>query len=238
MPNLRVVSHSDQPFQDRREAGQLLGRELIQLRGLGPVVVGIPRGGIIVARELARVLDADLDVALSRKLRTPGHEELAMGAVAEDGKLFLNEVVIRELGVSGAYIQREKAEQLVEIARRANLVRQVIAKVSLRDRLAIVTDDGVATGATFQAALWSVRQENPERLIAAIPVGSEESLARLAEDADETICLRVPPFFSAVGQFYIRFEPVEDEEVLQALREEQQRKRNKPSQLEERTHPN
>ena len=115
MAKLRIVSHSDEPFRDRQEAGQLLGRDLNSLHGQRAVVLGIPRGGIIVARELARALEADLDIVLSHKLRTPGHPELAMGSVAEDGKLFLNEMVIRELGVDRAYIQREKAQLLQDV---------------------------------------------------------------------------------------------------------------------------
>lgn len=227
MAKLRIVSHSDEPFRDRQEAGQLLGRELNNLRGQKAVVLGIPRGGIIVARELARALEADLDIVLSHKLRTPGHPELAMGSVAEDGKLFLNEMVIRELSVDRAYIQQEKAQQLMEIARRSKLIRKIQPKVPLEGRLVIVTDDGVATGATTQAALWAVRGENPKKLIAAVPVSSEETIGRLAEDVDEIICLRAPPFFAAVGQFYTQFDPIEDEEVLKILREEPAKKRGK-----------
>lgn len=131
MAKLRIVSHSDEPFRDRQEAGQLLGRDLNSLHGQKAVVLGIPHGGIIVARELARALEADLDIVLSHKLRTPGHPELAMGSVAENGKLFLNEMVIRELGVDRAYIQQEKAQQLMEIARRSKLIRKIQPKVPL-----------------------------------------------------------------------------------------------------------
>ncbi len=219
-----IVSHSGERFRDRREAGRLLGQELSQLRGQKAVVLGIPRGGVLVARELARALEAELDIILSRKLPAPGNPELALGSVAEDGKLFLNETVAREAGIDSTYIRQEKARQLVEIARRVDLFRRVRPRAPLQGRLAIVTDDGVATGATLQAALWAVRQENPAKLIAAIPVGSEETVTRLAGDVDEMVCLRAPPFFAAVGQFYMRFEPVEDEEVLEVLREEHQRR--------------
>jgi predicted phosphoribosyltransferase len=220
MVKLRVVSRSDELFNDRQEAGRLLGRELGNLRGRRAVVLGIPRGGIIVARELARALDADLDVVLAHKLGAPGNPELAMGSVGEDGKLFLNEILVREMGIGGDYIQQEKARQQVEITRRSGLIRRVLPKVLLRGRLVILTDDGVATGATFQAALWAVRQEQPKELIAALPVGSEDTVTRLAEDADEVICLQAPPFFAAVGQFYMHFALVEDDEVLAILEEE------------------
>jgi predicted phosphoribosyltransferase len=223
MGKLRIVSHSGQAFLDRREAGRLLAGELAEWRGQQAVVLGIPRGGVIVARELARALDADLDVVLAHKLRTPGHEELAMGSVAEDGKVFLSKVLVQEMGIDSDYIQQEKKIQLAEISRRIKLIRRLRPKVPVAGRIAIVTDDGIATGATTQAALWAVRQEHPEKLIAAIPVGPPDRVRKLAEDVDEMLCLRAPPSFAAVGQFYELFEPVEDEEMLEILKEESRR---------------
>jgi putative phosphoribosyl transferase len=220
---LRILSHSSELFNDRREAGRLLSRELKDYRSKSSVVLGIPRGGIIVAQELARALEAELDIVLAHKLRTPGYAELAMGSVAEDGRLFLNEEVIRELDVNDAYISQEAAQQMAEIRRRTELFRHARPKLSLAGKTVIVTDDGVATGATTQAALWAVRLEKPEKLIAALPVGPEDTIMRLAEDVDEMICLRTPPLFAAVGQFYVRFEPVADEEVLEILKQEQRR---------------
>jgi putative phosphoribosyl transferase len=223
MARLRIISHSGEPFRDRQEVGQLLAWELRNLPGRNLVVLGIPRGGIIVAQGLAQTLDAELDIVLAHKLRTPGHLELAMGSVAENGKIFLNEQVVAELGISHHYIEEETASQLAEIKRRARLVRRVRPRVSLKGKIVIVTDDGVATGATTQAALWAVRQEKPALLVAAIPVGPEDVVRRLAKDVDEMVCLRTPPFFSAVGQFYSRFEPVDDADVLKILSEEQKR---------------
>jgi len=220
MPKLRIVSHSDEPFRDRREAGRLLSYELEDYHGQQTVVLGIPRGGVIVAHELARALEADLDIVLARKLRSPGYEELALGAMTENGQVFLNEAVVRELHIADSYIEQEKTRQLAEIASRTQLIRKVRPKVPLKGRLVIVTDDGVATGATAQAALWAIRQEQPKKLMAAFPVGSGETVTRLAHDVDELVCLRAPPYFSAVGQFYIRFDQVGDEEVLDILRQE------------------
>lgn len=220
MAQLRILSYSSEPFADREEAGRLLAAELRQYRGQNAVVLGIPRGGVVVAREVARLLDAELDVVLARKLRTPGHEELAMGSVAENGKLFLNREVVGELGVGEADIQQEKARQLAEIKRRNELIRRIQPRIPLKERIVIVIDDGVATGATTQAAFWAVRSEQPERLIAAIPVGPEDTIRRLARDVDEMLCLRTPPLFAAVGQFYQQFYPVEDEDVLRILKEE------------------
>ena len=220
MGKLRILQRSGGLFEDRREAGRLLANELCHYRGQGAVVLGIPRGGIIVAQEVARGLGAEMDIVLAHKLRTPAHAELAMGSVAEDGKLFLNEEVIQELGIDEVYIQQEKARQMAEISRRTKLFRNVRPKVPLGNRIVIVTDDGVATGATTQAALWAVRLEKPKKLIAALPVGPEDTIRRLAEDTDEMLCLRTPPLFAAVGQFYANFEPVEDDEVLEILKEE------------------
>ena len=217
---LHILSHGGMPFADRAEAGRLLAVELSNYRGRKAVVLGVPRGGVVVARELARALDAELDIVLAHKLPTPGHEELAMGSVAEDGKLFLNQEVVGTLGVGETYIKQERARQMAEIKRRSELFRRVHPKVALKGRIAIVTDDGVATGATTQAALWAVRLEQPEKLIAAIPVGPEDTIRRLAEDVDEMVCLRTPALFGAVGQFYRQFYPVDDEEVLKILREE------------------
>ncbi|MEE8473397.1 MAG: phosphoribosyltransferase family protein, partial [Dehalococcoidia bacterium] len=205
--------------------GLFLSHELRDLRGQRAVVLGIPRGGVIIAWELARALEADLDVVLARKLRTPGQRELAMGSVAENGRLFLNETIVRELGIDYRYIQQEKERQMAQIALRARQVRHILPKVPLQGRIVIVTDDGVATGATTQAALWAVRQERPKTLIAAMPVGSEATVRRLAGDVDEMVCLRTPPSFMGVGQFYVRFDPVEDDEVLRILEEERRRKR-------------
>jgi putative phosphoribosyl transferase len=219
---VRILSNSRQPFQDRRQAGQLLAGALVELRDKKPVVLGIPRGGLVVAQGLAQGLEADLDIILSRKLGSPGQPELAMGALAENGSVFLNPDVVGQLAIPVSYpvsyIEQEKQRQIAEIRRRSQLIRAIRAKVPIQGRIAVVTDDGAATGATLQAAIWALRQENPQKLIAAIPVASEEAVARLAADVDELICLRLPADFWAVGQFYLNFEQVTDNEVLEILR--------------------
>jgi putative phosphoribosyl transferase len=226
MGNLSIVSHSSQPFTNRAEAGRLLGRQL-QSMGMAPenmVVLGIPRGGIVVAKEIARAIDADLDIVLSRKLGAPGNPELAIGAVAEDGKVFLQQRVVENLRVSDNYIREEKIRQMTEIARRSELIRRILPRIPLAGRDIIVTDDGIATGATMQAALWVVTQERPSRLICAVPVGPEDTLMDMAKDADDVLCLRSPPGFAAVGQFYRFFPQTEDEEVFAIMQEEAGRK--------------
>jgi putative phosphoribosyl transferase len=226
---LRILSRSSEPFRDREEAGRLLAKELSNYRGKKAVALGIPRGGVVVANEIANALDAELDIVLARKLRTPGYEELAMGSVAEDGKLFLNQEVVRQMAMSEIQIQNEKDIQLAEIRRRTELIRHIRPKVELKGRIVVVSDDGVATGATTQAALWAVRMEQPSKLIAAIPVGPEDTIIRLAKDVDEMLCLRTPPLFAAVGQFYQRFHAVEDNEVLEILGEAAKRKQPRES---------
>ncbi len=158
MSRVRILSRSVQPFRDRQEAGKLLGSELAEFHGKSPVVLGIPRGGVVVAREVAIRLEGDLDIILARKLRTPGQIELAMGSISEHGEVFLNAPVVREIGIGGAYIEREKAEQLSEIERRSRLFRSVAPRIPLGDRTVIITDDGVATGVTMQLAVWAIQQ--------------------------------------------------------------------------------
>jgi predicted phosphoribosyltransferase len=214
---VRVVSRSTEPFADRRDAGRLLARELEGLRSPRPVVLGIPRGGVVVAAEIAAALDADLDIVLSRKIGAPHNPELAIGAIAEDGMLFVDERVRALLGVPESFVARQRAVQLEEIARRVALYRTAAPKVPLAGRVVVITDDGLATGSTMQAALWSVRREQPARLVVAVPVGAADTVERIAAGADETICLRAPEDFGAVGRFYRAFDQTEDREVVAIL---------------------
>ncbi len=224
MGRLRIISQSGEPFIDRAEAGGLLADELKKYRGGGTVVLGIPRGGIVIARRIADKIGASLDIVLSRKLGAPGNPELAIGAVSEDGKLFLRyDMISDEEARESRYMQDEKARQVSEIKRRIALYRKIHPKISLKGRMVIVTDDGLATGATMQAALWSAKQEAPKKLVAAVPVAPRDTAERLSRDADEMIVLRVPDTFAAVGQFYARFDQVEDEEVLKILKEDHER---------------
>lgn len=220
MGTLRIVADSSEPLSGRIEAGQSLADELQELRGRKAVVLGIPRGGVVVALPIAAALQADLDMVLSHKLGAPGNPELAIGAVCEDGKLFVDESIASCVGADDSYIKREKARQLRQMAQRVRQYRRILPKLSLAGRIVIVTDDGVATGATMQAALWAVRHERPQKLIAALPVGPADTLAKLSEHADETICLQAPPFFSAISQFYLQFTQVQDEQLLEILERE------------------
>lgn len=223
MGSLRIISRRSGPFRDRTEAGILLGEVLKDICGPGAVVLGIPRGGVIVARELAWKIEAELDVVLARKVGAPGNPELAIGAVTEAGKLFLVESSAGGFDEETEYFRQEKSRALAQIAERAGRCRRVRSKLSLTDRTVVVTDDGVATGATMRAALWSAGQEHPAKLIAALPVAPEDTLKALADHTDEVICLRVPTLFGAVSQFYQRFDQIEEEELLKILEEEAER---------------
>jgi len=217
MGTVRILSYSPAAFADRREAGRLLAAELEGYRSRSPVVLGIPRGGVVVAAEIADRLAAELDIVLARKIGAPSNPELAIGSIAEDGRLFLDERLAARVGASRQYIERERARQLDEIARRVKLFRAALPKVPLRDRIVIVADDGLATGATMQAALWEIRREEAGGVIAAVPVGAVDTIERIAGSADELVCLRAPEDFGSVGRFYRRFDQVEDDEVAAIL---------------------
>lgn len=228
MSKARVISYSDKPFADRVEAAKLLAKELREFRGKNAVVLGIPRGGIVIAREIASALEARLDIVLTHKLGAPGNPELAIGAITEDGKIFLNEMLTSRMDAESVYLKQEKERQLAVIKLRVEQYRKILAKAPLKDSIVIITDDGVATGATMKAALWAARQEHPRALIAALPVGPQDTMRELARDADEVVVLRSPSFFGAIGQFYLDFSQVEDEEVLEILREERELRNEYP----------
>lgn len=216
---INIISYNDESFADRQEAGRLLAAELKKFGSEKTVVLGIPRGGIIVAREVASILKADLDVVLSRKLGAPANPELAIGALSEDGHMVLDTTLVFSMGIDERYIAQEKKRQLNEIERRIQEYRSVKAKVPLGGKTVIITDDGIATGATMEAALWIAKHEEPSTLVAAVPVAPADSLVKLAVTADNVICLRAPAWFRAVGQFYQEFIQVDDEEVVKILKE-------------------
>jgi putative phosphoribosyl transferase len=205
-------------FLDRVDAGRKLAAALIDLRDQPAcVVLGIPRGGVIVAREVACVLNAPLDVILTHKLGAPHNPELAIGAVSEDGAVFLDDEVEQRRWLPAHYLDAEIDRQRQEMARRAELYRRGRARLAVIDRIAIVIDDGVATGSTLIAALRSVRAAGAAHLIAAVPVGPAEVSAYLQREADRVIVLTAPIDFMAVSSFYRRFDQVSDEEVIAAL---------------------
>ncbi|RBY79834.1 phosphoribosyltransferase [Geodermatophilus sp. TF02-6] len=206
------------PFQDRRDAGRQLGRRLAPMAGRDVVVLGLPRGGVPVAAEVARALGAPLDVVLVRKLGLPRRPELAMGAVGEDGVTVVNDDVLRIGRVEEATFTEAERRERAELERRARHFRGDRSRVPLEGRTAVVVDDGIATGATARAACAVVRAHGAARVVLAAPVGSPTAVREIAPEVDELVCLETPDRFTAVGQAYADFRPTDDEEVLELLR--------------------
>lgn len=209
---------SFEPFKNRDDAGLQIAAVLQEKIKENPVILGIPRGGVVIAQAIASTLHWDMDIILTHKIGAPSHPELAIGSISEDGRVYLNDDLVETTGADTVYIEDEKEEQFSELNRRRKLFRSVYPKISLKNRIVIITDDGVATGATVQAALWAARQENPKKLIGAFPVAPLDTLKKLSHDADEIICLKAPEMFRAISQFYDRFAQVSDEEVLNILK--------------------
>jgi predicted phosphoribosyltransferase len=205
-------------FQDRQDAAQTLAAKLKAKKLHDPLVLAIPRGGVVTGAVLARELGAELDIVLSRKLRAPYQPEFAIGAVSEDGRVYLNPHVATELGPDDPYLEEERLHQLAEIARRRKLFRAVRPQAAVEGRSVIVTDDGIATGSTMMAALQIARTQKPRELIVAVPVAAPDSLDEIGRWCDEVIGLAAPRRFWAIGQFYDDFRQVEDEEVVAILR--------------------
>lgn len=206
-------------FRDRHDAAKRLIRELRPRSLRAPLVLGIPRGGVVLAADIARALAADLDVVLARKLRAPGHAELALGAVAEDGQVYLNVPEERLTDRLRAHLAEECDFQLAEIAERRRRYRAIRPEENVEGRSVIVTDDGIATGATMMAALHILRARGAHEVILAVPVAPPSRLDDFRDWCDDTVCLETPEDFFAIGQFYEDFAPVADESVIELLRE-------------------
>ncbi len=210
-------------YSTRAEAGRMLAQRLMSYAAAGAVVLGVPRGGLPVARAVADALGAPLDVVVVRKLGAPGQPELGIGAVVDGDhpRAIFNQDMIEHLGVSDEYIEAEIARQLKEVNRREVAYRGGRAKIPLMGKTVIVVDDGIATGSSVRAALRGVRRQKPKRLMLAVPVAPAESIETLRSEADEIVCLETPEDFFAVGQFYRDFHQVSDDEVREILAKEQ-----------------
>lgn len=205
-------------YRDRREAGEILARQLEHLRNRPEtIVLALPRGGVPVAAVVAEALDAPLDVLVVRKLGVPGHAELAMGAIASGGARVLNDTVLRTHGILRESISRVEDDERRRLERREAIYRGDRPYPDLAGRTVIVVDDGVATGATMKAAIRALHQHDPARVVAAVPVAPAETLAALRREADEVVCPRTPTPFWAIGQWYVDFGQTGDEEVERLL---------------------
>lgn len=205
-------------FENRREAGKRLASKLSAYKNCADaIVLGIPRGGVIVADEIARALNLALDIFITRKIGAPFNHELALGAIASDGTVYLDQQLIREFGLSQHSIENACEAQKREIERRAAMYRRDRPPLNLENKIAILVDDGVATGATTLAALRALRHQNPSRLILAVPVAPKQMVQPLRAACDELVLLAAPEPFIAVGYFYEDFEQVTDEQVVGIL---------------------
>jgi putative phosphoribosyl transferase len=204
-------------FENRADAAAQLADALAQYEGSNPLILGIPRGGVPMARVIAEQLGGESDIVLVRKLRAPGHPEFAIGSVDESGWVY----VTSDAAAAGAdeqYIASEKAHQLETIRARRKLYTAHRDPIDPRGRVVIVVDDGLATGSTMLAALHALRALRPRRLVCAVPVAPSETVERIRGDCDEVCCLEAPANFYAVGQFYRDFPEVSDDEVIRSLR--------------------
>ncbi len=206
-------------FDDREDAAYKLAAAMRDFKLHNPLVLAIPRGGVVTGAVLARELGAEFDVVLSRKLRAPGQPELAIGAISEDGQVYLNEDALYAAGARQEYLEEEKQFQLSIIARRKKDLRTVRPEATIAGRSVIVTDDGIATGSTMIAALQTVRPRGPSELIVAVPVAPADRLPLFERYCDRVVCLLPARQFWAVGQFYREFSTVEDEQVFEILKE-------------------
>jgi putative phosphoribosyl transferase len=209
----------DRPlFRDRAEAGKILAQRLVAMR-IDPdaLVLALPRGGVPVGFEVARTLHADLDIFIVRKLGVPGHEELAMGAIAGGGVRVLNHALIAELGLSAALVDQVTAREQQEIQRRERLYREGRPALPVAGRTVILVDDGLATGATMLAGARALRAKQPKRIVVGVPVASTQACNEFRRHVDEIVCVATPEPFYAVGAWYEDFRQTSDEEVRELL---------------------
>jgi predicted phosphoribosyltransferase len=212
-------------FEDRHDAGRRLAAKLLHCKLQNPIVLGLPRGGVPVAAEVARALAAPLDVVVVRKLGVPWQPELAIGAIASGGVRVLNEEVVSGIpGLDDSIIDGMAATELEELERRELLYRGDKPMPNLRGKDVVLVDDGLATGATMRAAIEAVRSRQPSKIIVAIPTGSAETVSSIRKIVDDVICLTTPAFFYAVGQSYGNFSQTTDEEVRRLMEDTRQQR--------------
>jgi putative phosphoribosyl transferase len=205
-------------FRDRIDAGNLLAERLAK-HGYAPAtVLGIPRGGVILADIVAKKLAADFDIVIPRKLGAPENEELAIGAVMEDGTSYINRYIVSALRIPQHYIESERVRQAAEIRRRSAAYRKLDLSYNIADKNVIIVDDGIATGATVIASARWARKQRPLSLTIAVPVAPSQSVEILEQEYDSVIVLHMPHDFGSVGQFYEEFGPVSDDQVIQIMR--------------------
>lgn len=212
--------HDTRLYEDHFDAGAQLAERLLHYQDQNPLILGIPRGGVPVARQVAARLGAELDVIVARKLGAPHQSELAIGAVTADGARVLNQALIDMLHIPGSYLEKVTAAQRAEAERRERKFRAGLPHLATKGRVVILVDDGLATGATMLACVHALKNAEAKKIVIAVPVGSVEACRELASEVDELVCPWQPDPFFAVGAHYQRFEQIPDEEVERLLGEQ------------------
>jgi putative phosphoribosyl transferase len=206
-------------FRDRAEAGEKLAEALKGFKGKDIVVLGIPRGGVVVANEVARALGAPLDIVVTRKIEAPGEPEYALGAVTQEGDVIMDRQAAESLGAGPDYLDSQVKQKRREVEERMLRFRGDAPYPRLEGKVVIIVDDGIATGSSVGAAVMSVRKRKPQEVIVAVPVAPSDAIDTLTEDGNRVVCLETPGPFLAIGEFYSHFDQVEDEEVKRILDE-------------------
>lgn len=206
-------------YKDRYDAGQQLAKELLQYKDEKPVIIAIPRGGVVLGYEIAKALNAPLDIIVARKIGAPFQPELGIGAIAPKGVRILNSGLIKTLGISELQIEQIIEDETIEMNRRIDLYRGKLAPLELSEKTVIIVDDGIATGISDKASIISIKHFYPKKIILAVPVCPPNTVEKFRKEVDGFICLAQPPDFYAVGAYYENFEQVSDEEVINLLHE-------------------
>lgn len=205
-------------FKNRQEAGQQLAEKLTKYAKDKPIVVALPRGGVVLGYEVAKKLKAPLDILVARKIGAPLHPEFGIGAIAPNGIFILNTDLIKSFGITESELKKVIKTQTKEMTRRVELYRQDLPLIDLKNRTVIVIDDGLATGVTTQAAILSIKQMSPKKIILAVPISPPDTANKFRKKVDEFLCLLEPAGFYAVGAYYEDFEQVTDDEVISLIR--------------------
>ena len=212
------------PFKDRVEAGKRLAAALREFEGKNVVVLGIPRGGVVVAKEVAEALGAPLDVVVTRKIEAPGEPEYALGAVTQEGEVIMDRQAAESLGASKEYLDAQIRQKKEEVRQRMARFRGDAPYPDLKGKVVIIVDDGIATGSSVVAAVMSVKKRGPREVVVAVPVAPIDAVESLKGEGNRVVCLETPGEFMAIGEFYSRFDQVEDSEVKRILDESWKRR--------------
>lgn len=212
-------------FRDRVEAGQKLGEALLHLKEKDVVVLGIPRGGVVVAGQVAKALGAPLDVVVTKKIEAPGEPEYALGAVTQEGDVMMDRRAAESLGATSSYLDEQVRVKREEVRDRMRMLRGDAPYPDLEGKTVVIVDDGIATGSSVSAAVMSVKKRKPKEVVVAVPVAPADAVQSLSEDGTKVVCLSAPGPFLAIGEFYADFNQVEDLEVKRILQENAARRR-------------